>query len=862
MREPVSRLVPFVAALLLLPISRVSAAGAAAAISVSYFEADVKVSGYSYDSADYWQLGHRAVFWKAASNYLNISGDDIKIESPCASEAHRRLGETAEHSFHVDWIVLLGNYDPIKISLIKNKLDNLTMLSDTSDHHRKLGGASSVQQLFLEDWKAVYDASGLVSAPASISMSVSTAVERKHAVLEERCSGHHGHPSLFQLRQYLKDYPLDPVEILMCFMALITITIIFEELVHHTDHMLEFKAPHFSNIFESICKELMILGFISFTIFIFEQLAQLSSEAFYLEMELVHIVIFFVAMILALKAVWLLIIMDIARVDWDQCCNQPYEQLKKAHDEQHNQLGYSFTQTKRAINLHICRVKFLDEHQLNAKLDFGKYLWIALAGDISNMIDIDVSTWVLASIIGMVYYGVCRACIETYKPDWDVHMMIGSGWVNFGVSCLTCLYIVPAQRNLLRHCGFDEKSGKIEGYLDRTLQNPSLDPFQGAEEKLKKRMSSGRTVGNVFGTLPGSGSQLRRTPPPGKLAAQVRAPNARPKPATQTSRVSLNFHVEKSWRSNSEGDRALGKLKANAVSRNYREVWDLHDVFPFSAVLFNKLLDVLFLYDCFYFAIFVCYFASSITAKQIMLILAPFVFNTLIIHSWVIKKFFFLKAISHLKSEVLGCVIEEMEEENILRGKILERMREALERSDISAVALKTLFQKWDVNGDNSVDKRELRLVFESLHIHLSDEKFKKVVRCIDLNQDGTIDYDEFVNMCYPEHEWADKGKGKHEGIEHMVEHAAYTTAATVVSAAATIKNRLKSHITPRGSQRNGLLKRLHSHNRHAKGAGAQVTGVSAVSGLSDDDVNATVNNPMMGHPSSLSTHEARLAGV
>jgi hypothetical protein len=76
-------------------------------------------------------------------------------------------------------------------------------------------------------------------------------------------------------------------------------------------------------------------------------------------------------------------------------------------------------------------------YQLNVELDFGKYLWIALAGDISDMIDIDVSTWILASVIGFAYYGI-SACMPTSDEGTrDINIMIASGWVNFFVSILT-----------------------------------------------------------------------------------------------------------------------------------------------------------------------------------------------------------------------------------------------------------------------------------------------------------------------------------------------------------------------------------------------------------------------------------------
>jgi hypothetical protein len=307
-----------ITSLLLLPICHASSATEAVAVGVSVIEAKVVLQGFA--SPAYWTLDHRAVFWKAASNYLNVSGVIVEIEDPCVGggEHRRRLGTSystadheSDHGINVDLIVTHSSEHSLLVHT------ELTKLRDASEHHaeehRMLG--SNPLQLLVDEWKGVYAGMGLVSAPTNLSLSVAEV----HVIEGERCATeHHAHPSLFELRMHFEHFPLDPREILGCFVALVTITIIFEELVHRTDNLLEFKAPHFNTIFESICKELMILGFISFTIFICEQAAALNKESFYLEMELVHIIIFFVAMILALKAMWLLVIMDSARKFWDQ----------------------------------------------------------------------------------------------------------------------------------------------------------------------------------------------------------------------------------------------------------------------------------------------------------------------------------------------------------------------------------------------------------------------------------------------------------------------------------------------------------------------------------------------------------------
>ena len=92
--------------------------------------------------------------------------------------------------------------------------------------------------------------------------------------------------------------------------------------------MIEFKAPHFFKIHESVMKELMILGLISFSIFIGEEIFSIKNKDYFLELELTHIIIFFVALFYIMKAAWLLKILDDSRKVWDRACNMSYRSLR------------------------------------------------------------------------------------------------------------------------------------------------------------------------------------------------------------------------------------------------------------------------------------------------------------------------------------------------------------------------------------------------------------------------------------------------------------------------------------------------------------------------------------------------------
>lgn len=59
-------------------------------------------------------------------------------------------------------------------------------------------------------------------------------------------------------------------------------------------------------------------------------------------------------------------------------------------------------------------------------------------------------------------------------------------------------------------------------------------------------------------------------------------------------------------------------------------------------------------------------------------------------------------------------------------------------------------FKLIDVDNDGKITKTELKSYFETLKIPLSNEEIDEIVDSADLDNDGSIDYMEFVNMMAP----------------------------------------------------------------------------------------------------------------
>ena len=105
-----------------------------------------------------------------------------------------------------------------------------------------------------------------------------------------------GHPSLFLLARHPDAAKLSSFT--LCFGVLLALTVFLEVILEKARHRLGAGPRYYRLIFDQLMKELMLLGVLSFSIFIGEQALQLYSASFYIELEFAHVLIFFVGLAL------------------------------------------------------------------------------------------------------------------------------------------------------------------------------------------------------------------------------------------------------------------------------------------------------------------------------------------------------------------------------------------------------------------------------------------------------------------------------------------------------------------------------------------------------------------------------------
>lgn len=60
---------------------------------------------------------------------------------------------------------------------------------------------------------------------------------------------------------------------------------------------------------------------------------------------------------------------------------------------------------------------------------------------------------------------------------------------------------------------------------------------------------------------------------------------------------------------------------------------------------------------------------------------------------------------------------------------------------------MKQAFTMFDKNGDNKISPSELEDVMKYLGLNPSQDEIKKMIKVVDTNCNGHVDYDEFISM-------------------------------------------------------------------------------------------------------------------
>jgi len=173
-------------------------------------------------------------------------------------------------------------------------------------------------------------------------------------------------------------------------------------------------------------------------------------------------------------------------------------------------------------------------------------------------------------------------------------------------------------------------------------------------------------------------------------------------------------------------------------------------------------IELLTLCQCFYVGIMVlmfCRYAVKEGVGEIIIAqLIPPVIIFLFVYPKLVYKFGLLSAIVDPSEERIQLIVEHMERISSLAEKfvvsLLEKLNEHSTDPEKQREEIEACFRAHDADGSGKLDKKELKqalkdLLGEDAKEVLKSKDFGCFFSCLDSDQSGTVDLDEFLDFVY-----------------------------------------------------------------------------------------------------------------
>jgi hypothetical protein len=252
--------------------------------------------------------------------------------------------------------------------------------------------------------------------------------------------------------------------------ALIVFTVFFEVGLHQLEHHVRHQ-PNYLVILGKIYKELMILGFISFILFVCIQLCVLEHGENLVAFEYAHIIIFFVALVLVVQAVrFNLYAVKVKHFYTITAKIEEQNLISNFANEKDSRFFWNSSLRER-MEFQIMRKFFLDFYGLPFHFDFAAYAREALNERMLSVMEISVSSWLLLILFCLL--NIARLSIAP-KPssvcDEAAHRMLITVRRLGGDTGTAACEAVDAAHRALGEDAADDSHGCEDGTAHRMLR--------------------------------------------------------------------------------------------------------------------------------------------------------------------------------------------------------------------------------------------------------------------------------------------------------------------------------------------------------------------------------------------------------
>ncbi|KAF4320394.1 hypothetical protein BBO99_00004307 [Phytophthora kernoviae] len=277
--------------------------------------------------------------------------------------------------------------------------------------------------------------------------------------------------SLFQVGEDVEFW-----RVLVHLSILASCLLFFEAALHRLEHKLP-RSEKYQHMLKKVYRELMVLGLLSLGLKILKENPDIDSYSkTMIAFQVADLAIFFLALALILQstAIFLLLRNQNGRADRAELITTQDLASGINSPEGHGQYEATFFHKlfccgraakskaieKELIELRLLRRLFLRRFGLPQLFPFSKYLSRAQANQISHMIEVEPSMWLLLLVVAWTICGFLEVLKELDDEMSESHELVESfvlfGWVLLVIHVAVMLYLRSCVHKLLRAAGFND----------------------------------------------------------------------------------------------------------------------------------------------------------------------------------------------------------------------------------------------------------------------------------------------------------------------------------------------------------------------------------------------------------------------
>lgn len=531
--------------------------------------------------------------------------------------------------------------------------------------------------------------------------------------------------------------------------VLLLFVMLFEHLVHKLEHYLK-KYPKYHDMMTKVFGELMILGLIGLGIKILKELGHLDPYSkCMIAFQAADLTIFIVAIALIIQSTIVFLRVRRKNIQMDKA-----ELISTAHlvdhmartkmptwwDEIAAVVTYARGQdTSKLTNgdvpevaqMRILRHYFLRCFGLPELFPFSKYLRQAQDNQITHMIEVEMSTWIILLLIAWGLETVATAIKDNLENEFAIVIaFLIFSWTSVLLNVVITVYFTWAIDELL-NAAVENKEARAKRYLylneiaeveshvvEQEMAADAIAIMQRVrEEESMKKIKIKRK--RKYLTKHDTGFQLI---------------------ATALRKVSTKKNVTKM-----QEDHKMATLNEEGSQRQFTTQPSARPCVTlrwFSRKAWHFVVMSTLMLNAFYFALFcqcVIYQLTPLYHKvgcaPLFLIPLPLIINTVVFQPRILRNFILVSCSCRVDDVALGDVIDHFTETVQLRADFVQTINEYLEMSDQTLADVQAEFESHDTEKTGFLDLEEVRLVLHRFGFTLSFFRFNSVAKLLfDLN--------------------------------------------------------------------------------------------------------------------------------